>query len=173
MHKLRSYAAAKREMMPCVVHCQDKYANNRAEVSHEHTREQEHQMRVFASSGRLATLLTTWGYLGKMGKGFLCGLYFLANELMAHIADVVPVLPVPVLASVVLQHRHDCESALAIKSYAVEKIGRLREQGAPIRIAAGACEGVLSNALATHCAHAGCWKNATDCCVPRQRRRKC
>jgi len=35
--KLRSYAAAKREMMPSVVHCQDKYANNRAEVSHEHT----------------------------------------------------------------------------------------------------------------------------------------
>ena len=42
--KLRSFAAAKREMMPSVVHCQDKYANNRADVSHERTREQERQM---------------------------------------------------------------------------------------------------------------------------------
>ena len=32
--KLRSYGAAKRDVMPSVVHCQDRYANNRAEVSH-------------------------------------------------------------------------------------------------------------------------------------------
>ena len=76
----------------------------------------------------------------------------LANELMERIADVVPVLPVPLLASVVLEHRNDWESALAIKTYALEKIYQLREQGAPIRIAAGACEGVLSNALTTLCA---------------------
>jgi putative transposase len=48
--KLRSYAAAKREMMPSVIHCQDKYANNRAEVSQEHTRGQERQMRGFKSA---------------------------------------------------------------------------------------------------------------------------
>jgi hypothetical protein len=53
---------------------------------------------------------------------------------------------------VVLEHRNDWESALAIKTYALEKIDQLREQGAPIRIAAGACEGVLSNALTTLCA---------------------
>lgn len=76
----------------------------------------------------------------------------LANELMERISDVVPVLPVPLLASVVLEHRNDWESALAIKTYALEKIDQLREQGAPIRIAAGACEGVLSNALTTLCA---------------------
>ncbi|MEA3244315.1 MAG: 1-acyl-sn-glycerol-3-phosphate acyltransferase, partial [Pseudomonadota bacterium] len=76
----------------------------------------------------------------------------LANELMERIVDVVPVLPVPLLASVVLEHRNDWESALAIKTYALEKIDQLREQGAPIRIAAGACEGVLSNALTTLCA---------------------
>ena len=56
--KLRSYGAAKREMMPSVVHCQDKYANNRAEVSHEHTREQERQMRGFASSGQAQRFLS-------------------------------------------------------------------------------------------------------------------
>lgn len=76
----------------------------------------------------------------------------LANELMVRIVDVVPVLPVPLLASVVLEHRNDWESALAIKTYALEKIDQLREQGAPIRIAAGACEGVLTNALTTLCA---------------------
>jgi len=76
----------------------------------------------------------------------------LANALMERIADVIPVLPVPLLASVVLEHRNNWESALAIKTCALEKIEQLREQGAPIRIAAGACEGVLSNALITLCA---------------------
>jgi len=71
---------------------------------------------------------------------------------MERIAEVVPVLPVPLLASVVLEHRNNWESALAIKTCALEKIEQLREQGAPIRIAAGACEGVLSNALITLCA---------------------
>lgn len=75
-----------------------------------------------------------------------------ANEVMQRIANVVPVLPVPLLASVVLEHSHDWASALAIKARAVDEIGRLRQQGAPIRIATGACEGVLSNALATLCA---------------------
>ena len=59
--KLRSYAAAKREIMPSVDHCQDQYANNRAEVSHEHTREQERQMRGFASSGHAQRFLSVHG----------------------------------------------------------------------------------------------------------------
>ena len=59
--KLRSYAAAKREMMPTVGHCQDKYADNRAEVSHEHTREQERQMRGVASSGHAQRFLSVHG----------------------------------------------------------------------------------------------------------------
>ena len=59
--KLRSYAAAKREMMPSVVHCQDKYANNRAEVTHEHTREQERQMRGFASTAQARRFLSVHG----------------------------------------------------------------------------------------------------------------
>jgi len=54
--KLRSYAAAKKEMMPCVEHCQDKSANNRAEVSHEHTREQESQVRVTSPGQAQRTL---------------------------------------------------------------------------------------------------------------------
>jgi putative transposase len=50
--KLPSYAAAKREMMPGIPHCRDRYANNRCEVSHQHTREQERQMRKFKSPGQ-------------------------------------------------------------------------------------------------------------------------
>ena len=47
--KLRSYGAARKIIVPSVVHCQDLYANNRAEASHRHTRQQERQMRRFKS----------------------------------------------------------------------------------------------------------------------------
>ena len=60
-HKPRSYAAAKREMVPSVVHCQNKHANNRAEVSHEHTREQERQMRGFKSPHQAQRFLSVHG----------------------------------------------------------------------------------------------------------------
>jgi putative transposase len=59
--KLRSYAAAKREVMPSVPHCRDRYANNRAEVSHEPTREQERQMRGFRSDGNAQRFLSVHG----------------------------------------------------------------------------------------------------------------
>jgi putative transposase len=49
--KLKSYGAAKREIMPGVEHHQDKGLNNRAEVSHQPTRQRERQMRRFKSSG--------------------------------------------------------------------------------------------------------------------------
>ena len=38
--KLPSYGAARKEIMPTSMHCHERYANNRAEVSHEHTRAQ-------------------------------------------------------------------------------------------------------------------------------------
>ncbi len=41
---LRSYSAALRIVMPSVVHCTDQYANNRAEVSLQPTRQRGHQM---------------------------------------------------------------------------------------------------------------------------------
>jgi putative transposase len=47
--KLRSYAAAKRDIIPGVEHRQYKGLNNRAEVSHQPTRRQERQMRRFKS----------------------------------------------------------------------------------------------------------------------------
>jgi putative transposase len=48
--KLRSYAAAKAELMPSVLHRQDKHLNNRAENSHQPTRERERRMRGFKSA---------------------------------------------------------------------------------------------------------------------------
>ena len=51
--KLRSYPAARRVVMPSVVHCTDRYANNRAEVSHQPTRQRERQMRGFKSAAHL------------------------------------------------------------------------------------------------------------------------
>jgi len=45
--KLRSYPAAHRKVFPSVNHRTGKYENNRAEVSHEHTREQERQARGY------------------------------------------------------------------------------------------------------------------------------
>src|SRR5260370_42412563 len=43
--KLKSYAAAKRKILPRVEHRQSRYLNNRAEVSHQPTRRRERQMK--------------------------------------------------------------------------------------------------------------------------------
>ena len=52
-----SYGAARKAIMSTSMHCCDRYANNRAEVSHEHTRAQERQMRRFKSPGQAQRFL--------------------------------------------------------------------------------------------------------------------
>ena len=47
--KLKSYAAAKRKILPSIEHRQSRYLNNRAEVSHQPTRRRERQMKRFKS----------------------------------------------------------------------------------------------------------------------------
>src|SRR6185312_4751360 len=47
--KLRSYAAAKCTVMPHVAHRQHRYLNNRAENSHQPTRQRERRMKRFKS----------------------------------------------------------------------------------------------------------------------------
>jgi len=59
--KLRSYAAARRSVMPSVIHCTDQYANNRAEVSHQPTRQRERQMRRFKSAAHLQRFASVHG----------------------------------------------------------------------------------------------------------------
>lgn len=45
--KLRSYSVAHRDVLPSVTHDTRQYANNRAEVSHQPTRQRERSMRGF------------------------------------------------------------------------------------------------------------------------------
>ncbi len=59
--KLRSYDAAHRTVMPTVHHKNHVYANNRAEVSHEPTRQRERHMRGFSSSTQAQRFLTLYG----------------------------------------------------------------------------------------------------------------
>jgi putative transposase len=55
--KLRSYSAAHGSVMPCVVHSTRQYENNRAEVSHQPTRQRERQMRRFKSTAHAQRFL--------------------------------------------------------------------------------------------------------------------
>jgi len=57
--KLRSYAAAKREIMPSAEHRRSKYLNNRAEVSHQPMRRRERQMQRFKSARHAQRFLST------------------------------------------------------------------------------------------------------------------
>ena len=59
--KLRSYPAAHRLVMPSVPHGTDRYANNRAEVSHQPTRQRERQMRRFKSPAHLQRFASVHG----------------------------------------------------------------------------------------------------------------
>ncbi len=59
--KLGSYGAAKREIIPCVEHRQHKGLNNRAENSHQPTRQQEKQMRRFKSPKQAQQFLSRHG----------------------------------------------------------------------------------------------------------------
>ncbi len=59
--KLASYGAAKREVLPSVEHRRHKGLNNRAENSHQATRERERRMRRFKSSGHAQRFLAAYG----------------------------------------------------------------------------------------------------------------
>jgi putative transposase len=59
--KLRSYSAAHRTVMPSVIHSTQQYANNRAEVSHQPTRQRERQMRRFKSAAHLQRFASVHG----------------------------------------------------------------------------------------------------------------
>jgi putative transposase len=61
--KLKSYSAAKAEVMPSVEHTQQKHRNNRAENSHQPTRLRERVMRRFKSVGHAQRFLPTFGVI--------------------------------------------------------------------------------------------------------------
>ena len=80
--KLGSYRVAHRDVMPSVAHDTTPYANNRAEVSHQPTRQRERQMRGFSSSHHAKPFLHFHGVIqnlfrvGGTGSGrFIIGCY--------------------------------------------------------------------------------------------------
>ncbi len=58
--KLRSYGAAKRNVLPDVVHRQNRYLNNRAENSHQPTRQRERRMKRFKSPEQAQRFLSVF-----------------------------------------------------------------------------------------------------------------
>ncbi len=64
--KLKSYGAAKREILPGVEHRQHKGLNNRAELSHQPTRQKERQMRRFKSPGQAQRFLSVHAHVGNI-----------------------------------------------------------------------------------------------------------
>jgi putative transposase len=59
--QLKSYGAATRELLPSVEHRQHRYLNNRAEDSHQPTRERERRMRRFKSPGHARRFPAAYG----------------------------------------------------------------------------------------------------------------
>jgi putative transposase len=74
--KLRTYEAARRMVMPSVLHDTERYANNRAEVSHEPVRQRERQMRGFKS---VAQVQRFWSVHGVIQNLFRIGRHLLRS----------------------------------------------------------------------------------------------
>ena len=81
--KLKSYSAAHREAMPSVTHSTEQYENNRAEVSHEPTRQRERQMRRFKAIGQAQRFLTVYGVVGNL---FRLGGVFDAGDSLSRVS---------------------------------------------------------------------------------------
>ncbi len=75
--KLKSYGAARRSIMPSVDHNTVRYGNNRAEVSHQPTRQRERQMRGFKSPGQAQRFLSVHGVIQNL---FRLGRHRLRSE---------------------------------------------------------------------------------------------
>ena len=92
--KLRSYAAAHRTVMPTVMHSTRQYENNRAEVSHQPTRQRERQMRGFNSVAHAQRFLSVHGVvlnLFRVGRHLLSAVSRNAVASRSYIAlGVVP-----------------------------------------------------------------------------------
>jgi putative transposase len=61
--KLKSYGVAHRELMPSVEHRQSRYLNNRAENSHQPTRQRERAMQRFKSPGSAQRFLSAFSMI--------------------------------------------------------------------------------------------------------------
>jgi putative transposase len=66
--QLKSYSAAKRELLPSVEHRQHRYLNNRAENSHQPTRQREQRMQGFKSPGQAQDFLSAYGLIAQHSR---------------------------------------------------------------------------------------------------------
>jgi putative transposase len=64
--KLRSYSAAKKELIPDAEHSTQQYENNRCELSHQPGRQQERQMRKYKSQGQAQRFLSCHGVVSNL-----------------------------------------------------------------------------------------------------------
>jgi len=64
--RLGSYGAARCKLLPSAGHCQERHRNNRAEVSHQPTRQREYQMRRFKSPGQAQQFLSVHGSINNL-----------------------------------------------------------------------------------------------------------
>ena len=72
----------------------------------------------------------------------------LAERLMAEIRRAIPITPVALMSEIMLANRDSWKSELELKAQGLERIKRLKELGAPIRISSNATERVLAGAMA-------------------------
>jgi putative transposase len=63
--KLKSYGAAKQELLPGVEHRQHRYLNNRVENSHQPTRQRERRIQGFTSAGQAQRFLAAYGLIAQ------------------------------------------------------------------------------------------------------------
>ena len=75
--RLKSYGAAHRSLMPGVDHNTERYAHNRAEVSHRPTRQRKRQMRGFKSAGQAQRFSSVHGVIQNL---FNLGRHHLRSE---------------------------------------------------------------------------------------------
>jgi putative transposase len=64
--KSRSYSAAKKELIPDVEHSTQQYENNRCELSHKPSRQQERHMRKFKSQGQAQRFFSCHGVVNNL-----------------------------------------------------------------------------------------------------------
>lgn len=65
-NKIASYAAAKNKLLPSIKHFKTQNENNGCELSHQPTRQQERQMRLFKSHGQVQRFLSCHGVVNNL-----------------------------------------------------------------------------------------------------------
>jgi putative transposase len=88
--QLRSYSVAHRTAMPSVMDSSQQYENNRAEVSHQPTRQRQRQMRGFKSAWHAQRFLSVHGLvqnLCRVGRHLLRAVHshFAENALVPRV----------------------------------------------------------------------------------------